>query len=131
MIDRPDAERLLLAVADALSADVVAALSPGASDPEAAAAARYTVRIAANLCRILAREAALGPQAETATVADLRSLLGRNDGSLEELSAALDETLRDGAVDLDARSVHRVLAASVERRLAIARPSYAGGGSSS
>ncbi|MDH3302247.1 MAG: DUF6285 domain-containing protein [Acidimicrobiia bacterium] len=123
MIDRPDAHRLLNAVADALAGDVVSALS-SPSDPDMVGAARYTARIAANLCRILAREAVAGPEAEASTVADLRALLGREDGSLEELTEALDELLRSGAADLDQRQVHRVLAADVERRLAIARPSY-------
>lgn len=123
MIDRPDAHHLLVAVADALSGDVAPALS-GAADAEAAAAARYTARIAANLCRILAREAVSGPVAEDSTLADLRALLGRDDGSLEELSGALDDLLRSGGGDMDARTVYRVLSANVERRLAIARPSY-------
>lgn len=128
MIDRPDAQRLLNAVADTLSDDVVAALSPSAISGVDAAGARYLTKIAANLCRILAREAQDGVAAEAATVADLRALLGRNDGSLETLSAALDERLRDGAREgeaaLDPTTVHRVLTANVERRLAIARPSY-------
>jgi len=131
VIDRPDAHRLLLAVAEALTDEVVPVLSASASasapvqvaDPEAAAA-RYTARIAANLCRIVAREAELWPQAEAATVADLRGLLGRDGGSLEELSRALDDELRTGAGDLDPGSVHRVLSAAAGRRLAIARPSY-------
>lgn len=124
MIDRPDAHRLLLAVADALSDDVVPVLSATSVTPDAAAAARYCARIAANLCRILAREAELGPAAETATVAELRALLDRRDGSLAELSATLDEVLRVAADGLDPLEVHRVLTAAVERRLAIARPTY-------
>ena len=133
MIDRPDAHRLLLAVAEALSDQVVPALSGADPPPETAAAARYTTRIAANLCRILAREALLGRAAEAATVADLRALLDRDDGSLAELTAALDNALRHGAAGLDPAVVHRVLTAGVERRLAIARPSYrdpAGGSAS-
>lgn len=124
MIDRPDAHRLLLALADALSDDVVPALSGTSVTPETAAAARYTARIAANLCRILAREVELGPAAEAATVADLRALLDRRDGTLVDLSAALDDSLRIDAGDLDPLEVHRVLRAAVERRLAVARPSY-------
>ncbi len=124
MIDRPDAHRLLRAVADALSNEVVPALSVAGSQPQTAASARYTARIAANLCRILAREATLWPEAEAATVADLRDLLGREDGSLAELSASLDDALRQGAPDLDPKAVHGLLTAAVERRLAIARPSY-------
>ncbi len=123
MIDRPDAERLLPAVADSLSDEIVAALTPGASG-EAAAAARYTARIAANLCRILAREVLRGQAAEAATVADLRRLLGRADGSLAELSGELDDALRRGDPGLDPGAVHRVLTNGVERRLAIARPAY-------
>lgn len=124
MIDRPDAHRLLSAVADALSDDVLPALSAASVPPETAAAARYQARIAANLCRILAREAELGASNEAATVADLRALLDRRDGSLAELSAALDDALCGDAADLDPSEVHRVLMAAVERRLAVARPSY-------
>ncbi len=128
VIDRPDAQRLLNAVADVLADDVVPALSSSATSDADAAGARYLARIAANLCRILAREAQGGAAAEAATLADLRALLGRDDGSLEELSALLDERLRDGAPEgeagLDPNTVHRVLTANVERRLAMARPSY-------
>jgi len=125
VIDRPDGHRLLLAVADALSEDVLPALS--ASPPPIDGqfeSARYRTRIAANLCRILAREAQWGPAAAAATVADLRALLDRQDESLAELCRLLDDGLRDGSNTLDPAAVHRVLMANVERRLAIARPSY-------
>lgn len=133
MIDRPDAQRLLNAVADVLSDDVAPALassttSDGDTSGADTAGARYLTRIAANLCRILAREVQEGAAAEAATLADLRALLGRDDGSLEELNAVFDRRLRDGAgaggAGLDPMTVHRVLTANVERRLAIARPSY-------
>lgn len=125
MIDRPDADRLLVAVADALSDEVLPALSTANPQPETVAAARYIAVIAANLCRILAREVTMRPGAEAATVADLRALLGRDGGSLAELVSVLDETLRDGATGAAPEVIHRVLAADVERRLAISRPSYA------
>ena len=127
MIDRPDARSLLDAVADALSTTVLTALEPDrepvASGPEVAAA-RYTAQVAANLCRILSREVELGPDATAATVNELRVLLGRVDGDLVELVAALDDRLRDRPGDLDPIAVHRVLTANVGRRLDIARPSY-------
>lgn len=124
MIDRPDAHRLLDAVAAALSDEVVPVLSSTA-EPDAATGARYVTRIAANLCLILARECQRGRFAEAATISDIRALLGRDDGSIDELVAALDDALRDGGAGLDPVAVQRVLAANVERRLAIARPSYA------
>ena len=127
MIDRPDAARLLAAVADTLVAQTLTGRDSEVATPcdgAAAESARYTLRVAANLCRILAREARFGPAAEAATVAELRELLGRNGGSIEDLNSALDEALRSGGAGLDSTAVHRVLTANVERRLAIARPAY-------
>ncbi len=118
MIDRPDAPTLLNAVADAL----IGRADP--TSPDDAAADRYLIRIAANLCRILAREAEAGPAADAATVDELRVLLDRWDGSLDDLVAALDDAIRTG-VDLDPADLHRVLLANTVRRLAIARPGYA------
>ncbi len=123
MIDRPDAERLLSAVADSLHDEVVGVLSSPDADPADLASARYVARIASNLCSILAREAVCGPAAEQATVADLERLLDIR-GSLDELVVAFDQVLAADADGLDPVVVHRLLSDNVERRLAIARPDY-------
>ena len=119
MIDRPDARRLLRAMADTLTDEVLPATSGGA---------KHAVRVVANLCRILEREAELGTAATASTRRDLADLLGR-DGSLPELVAALDDRLRRAADDRDDDSIfearaHALLLGDVRRRLAIDRPGY-------
>jgi hypothetical protein len=113
--DQPDAQRLLEAMAEALTGDVMSGL-----DSEAAS---YTVRIVANLCRILAREAELGPAAREAAETDLRLLLGGAE-PFTDLVVELDRTLADDPGSLEPRDVFALLVADVDRRLAIARPDY-------
>jgi hypothetical protein len=118
MIDRPDAETLLRAMATTLTDDVL----PTTSGP-----AQHAVRVVANLCRILEREVGLGPARVEATRTELALLLER-DGSLPELVEALDRLLAeaplDAADELDERA-RRLVLADVERRLEIDRPGYA------
>ena len=113
MIDRPDAETLLVAMAEALTRDVL---------PATKGAATHTARVVANLCSVLAREAQLGDAARTATRGALAELLGRHD-ALPELVRALDERLREGDPTFEAEA-HAVLLADVRRRLAIDKPGY-------
>jgi hypothetical protein len=124
VIDRPEPDQLLWAVAAALDDESVAATSDGGSQ------ARYLARVMANLCRILAREYELGPPARAQTKQDLEQLLD-GAGPLPELIARLDHALRvdtapPGAAShgLDPARVYPVLVADVNRRLAIARPDY-------
>ncbi len=84
MIDRPDAARLLRAMATTLSDDVV----PACHGP-----AQHAARVVANLCRILERESAAGGHGKEETQQALATLLNR-EGSLEELVSQLDEKLR-------------------------------------
>jgi len=129
MIDKPGPTELLLAVAEALTTEVIASINPSACDAELdrsdAAGAAYTVRIAANLCRIVARQAELGPEAERATTEDLERFLSRS-GSLSGLVAALDQALIDNPAIVEGRlaELHALLLANATRRLAIARPEY-------
>jgi len=135
MIDRPDASQLLRAMADTLTNQVLPA-TPGA--------AGHSVRVVANLCRILEREVQLGENAKEATRRDLGDLLER-EGTLEELVAALDDRLRthesrpepdsdsenargdEFADETDERfeaRAHEYLVGDVKRRLSIDRPGY-------
>ncbi|MGI9589922.1 MAG: DUF6285 domain-containing protein, partial [Myxococcota bacterium] len=83
MLDRPDAVTLLRAMAETLSTEVL---------PATGGVARHSVRVIANLCRILERELGEGREAPELARRALAELLGR-DGSLEELARALDERL--------------------------------------
>ncbi|CAB4593392.1 MAG: hypothetical protein F2534_19995 [Actinobacteria bacterium] len=113
---RPDADELLDAVADLLERQVIAAVPPHL---------QHQVRVAANLCRILQREAQLGTTNDDAERHRLAALLG-HDGSLLELRAELAARLDDPA-PLDAvtdRAVRDALLATVRADLAIAKPGY-------
>lgn len=113
MIDRPDADTLLEAMAETLENDVL---------PETPGAARHSLRVVANLCRILAREARLGADGRRATRDALAELLSQ-EASLPELVRALDERLRASDPDFD-REAREILLADARRRLAIAKPGY-------
>jgi aminoglycoside phosphotransferase (APT) family kinase protein len=86
---------------------------------------RFEARIAANLVRVLRREAQLGPAADAADRKELRDLLGV-DGSAPELRSELVGLVRIGALPLD----DRVIGATrrmVARQLLIANPAYLNG----
>ena len=117
MIDQPDRQTLLTAMAEALTADVVN------QESDDAVKSRYTARIVANLCRVLARELALGPAADKATEADLQRIL-QSEATGPDLVAQLDERLRRRDHELDPGDLYRVMVADVERRLEVARPGY-------
>lgn len=115
MHDRPDAVELLAAIADLLEREVMPALSGGLE---------YRVRVAANLARILEREARLGPELLERERELLEALVGPAENVLA-LNARLVERLRSSDVDLDFE--RRALAALGEiarGKLAIARPGY-------
>jgi hypothetical protein len=114
MLDRPDAARLLKAMAATLSDEVL---------PATSGAAQHSVRVVANLCRILEREVEAGATAADETRRALSALLAR-DGTLPELVAAFDERIREADADFDGRA-RKLLLADVERRLEIDRPGYA------
>lgn len=115
MVDRPDAATLLRAMAETLTDEVMPATGGGA---------RHAVRIVANLCRILEREIASGGEGVERSRHDLAALLGR-EGTLDELSRALDRELRERPENrtLEAGAL-RVLLDDVRRRLAIDKPGY-------
>jgi AcrR family transcriptional regulator len=115
---RPDAAELLDAVASLLEDDVIAAVP---------AHLQHQVRVAANLCRILEREATVGPANDAAERARLAAVLGAGDDSdLVSLRADLAGMLADPApIDpaLD-RSIRDALLATLRADLAIAKPGY-------
>ena len=116
--DRPDAQELLNAMAATVSDQIVPATTGGA---------QHAARVVANLCRILAREAASGGGAPS--VDELRELLGDDANgpggvaSSDEVLVTLDARLAHGDPEF-ARAALPVLRRDVERRLAIAKPSY-------
>ncbi len=115
---RPDAAELLDAVASLLVDDVIAAVP---------AHLQHQVRVAANLCRILEREATVGPANDAAERGRLADVLGADDDrDLVSLRADLAGMLADPApIDpaLD-RSIRDALLATLRADLAIAKPRY-------
>jgi len=89
------------------------------------ARAAFIARVADNARATLEREAALGPAAEAAAVARLRTLLGR-DGDFEALNAELCVRLRDGRLAPLDPAVLAHLKASLVDQVAIDQPGYWG-----
>jgi len=125
MLDRPDAAALLHAMAETLSQEVLPATRGGA---------QHSVRVLANLCRILEREVRAGRSPAEETREALARLLGRpeergrdgEESDLEELARELDRRLATAPTadrELETRA-HAVILADIRRRLAIDRPGY-------
>jgi hypothetical protein len=130
MLDRPDAAALLHAMAETLSQEILPATRGGA---------QHSVRVLANLCRILEREVRAGPGPAEQTRKELAGLLGRVPGrrgeregeegepeGLEALVRELDRRLATAPVadrELETRA-HAVILEEIRRRLAIDRPGY-------
>lgn len=115
MQDQPPAPRLLEAIADLLGERVV----PIVEDRALA----HEVRVAASLCRILAREAEMDGEIDERQRTALARLVGER-GDTAALEAELAERLADGAgIDADLLAALRVL---VGGKLEVARPGYAG-----
>ena len=113
---RPDAAELLDAIASLLEGDVITAVPPHL---------QHQVRVSANLCRILQREATLAPGNDAAERERLAALLG-HDGDLRELRAELVGRLDDAAaIDPGADlAIRAALLATRRADLAIAKPGY-------
>lgn len=129
MLDRPDAAALLHAMAETLSQEILPATRGGA---------QHSVRVIANLCRILEREVRAGPTPAERTREALAELLDRVPGrvpdregeerGLEELARELDRRLATAPAadrELETRA-HAVILEDIRRRLAIDRPGYEG-----
>ncbi len=117
MQDRPTASELLATIADLLEGDVLAATRGGL---------KHQVRVAGNLCRILAREAELGAAQEGREVALLAGVLGEPAGGrdAQALSAALVARLDAGHDAALERRAWPALLEIVRAKLAIAKPGH-------
>ena len=122
MWKRPGASELLTEIAELLEGELLAHLAD-------AGPLQHRVRVAGNLCRILEREARLGPPLATREKRLLGELLGAVSDSperdlAERLTAGRDA---DPAVDWDVdfeRRVWRCLVAIVRQRLRISKPGH-------
>jgi hypothetical protein len=116
MQDRPTARELLETVADLLEKEVLAATT---------GLLQHQVRVAENLCRIVARELELGPAHESAERARLRALLETDATDLGELNARLVARLAAGPDPDFERRAWAALVESVREKLATNKPGYA------
>ena len=122
--DAPGAAHLLGAIADTLEQKVLPETGPGA---------RHQVRVAANLCRIVARELELDPAADDRARVALSVLLGHG-GDTDDLWRELAQELTPASAVLTAttatetdelaRDAHAVALAIVRDKLAVAKPGY-------
>ncbi len=120
---RPDAAEFLDAVAELLEDDVLAAVPPHL---------QHRVRVAANICRILQREADLGPTAsrdERIRLVGLLPALGvavEDPDDLVGMRAALAERLEDERpfTPEQDHAAYDALLATVRADLQISKPGY-------
>ncbi len=121
--DRPTAPELLDAVAEYLFAEL---------RPQVPKEERFRVLVAANVCSVVARELRAGDEAALGDAAAFASLLERagqevRAADVHELAAELSARIRAGDFDERLPELAEELRAHVARKLAIARPGYAGG----
>jgi hypothetical protein len=117
MQDRPTASELLEAIADLLEREVLPATQGGL---------QHQVRVAGNLCRILEREARLGPVQDAREVELLASTLGEAPGGRDALALSRTLVVRlDAGHDpaLEGRAF-RALVEIVRGKLAVAKPGH-------
>jgi hypothetical protein len=116
MQDRPTAGELLAAIAELLEGELLDATHGGL---------RHRVRVAANLCRILEREQALGPAQERRATEILAGTLGVDAAgrSALELGGELAARLADGDPELERRAWPALLEI-VRAKLAVAKPGH-------
>jgi hypothetical protein len=117
MQDRPTASELLVAIADLLEQQVLAAL-PGPL--------QHPVRVAGNLCRILEREARLGAAQDAREALLLAGALGEAAGGRDALalSRALEAKLDAGHDPALERRAWHTLVEIVRGKLEIAKPGH-------
>jgi hypothetical protein len=111
---RPTTAELLASIAALLDDEVLASVP---------AALQHKVRVAANLSRILEREAVLSPGAREREQERLARILG-HDGELSDLSAELARRLRGGEHPSFERDAWQALVAIARDDLAIAKPGH-------
>jgi len=121
--DRASAEELLGGVEAFLRKDVL---------PQLSGASIYKCRVAANILSIVQRELALGEKADSTELQSLQKLLGREgegfDASsrLDDLNAELCTDIRGGKLDGQRDVVMNHVRSTLQDKLAIANPKYAG-----
>lgn len=112
--NRPTGKELVEAVREFLENEV---------QPSIGGRASYHTRIAINVLKIVERELELGPKLNAEEHERLRQLLGQ-DGSLEELNAALCQRLREGNIDYENDALIEYLRQTVLGKLSIDNPGY-------
>ncbi len=115
MQDRPHARELLAEIAETLEREVL---------PETAGLVQHHVRVAASLCRILEREAALGAEIEAEQRSRLQRLLDTDTDDVASLTRSLDLVLAYGVDDVFARNAWETLVAITRDKLRVARPGH-------
>jgi hypothetical protein len=121
--DRASAEELLGGVEIFLRKEVL---------PQLSGASIYQCRVAANILSIVQRELAQGDKADSAELQGLQSLLGREGeggnsaAQLDDLNAELCDSIRNGKLDNQRSAVISHVRTSLQNKLAIANPKYAG-----
>jgi hypothetical protein len=115
--DPPSAAELVDAVREFLERDVMELdVLPGR--------VAFHTRVAVNALGIVARELRDGPALDAAEHDRLVRFLG-HDGTLDDLTAELATGIRDGSLDGRRAEVVAHVRASVQAKLAVARPGYA------
>lgn len=118
MHDRPTAVELLEAIAATLDQRVLPAVEGGV---------RHDVRVAANLCRIIAREVA-DVDLSAAVTAEFQALVGDDSHDGANLLAAVSTLIDDGELDAQTEAAARSAAlAHVQAKLAVSQPGYDAG----
>ena len=114
--DRPTAAELLEAVREFVERDVMARddLPPRVA---------FHARVAANVLGIVERELTLGPELDAAERERLATLLGHH-GELDDLTAELSRSIRDGSLDDRRAAVVDSVRESVRAKLLVANPGY-------
>ena len=115
MQDQPTAPELLGIVAQFLRDEVV---------PQLSAHSAFNARVAANAIDIVRRELLLAPQANSAEVERLQSLLGEA-GDLETLNRRLCARIASGEIGLPTPGLAEHLWRTTLDKLAIDQPNYA------
>ena len=121
--DRASAEELLGGVEAFLRKDVL---------PQLSGASIYKCRVAANVLSIVQRELALGEKADSTELLGLQQLLDREgegfdtSSRLDDLNAELCTDIRGGKLDEQRDTVMTHVRTTLQDKLAIANPKYAG-----
>lgn len=85
----------------------------------------FLARVAANAVEIAAREAREGPAAVKAEADALKTLMGRSEGDLEDLRAALCAQIISGERDAEDPALLDTLLTIAVRRVRLEQPAYA------